>query len=244
MKALGVALAVLNRHSDDTAANIAQVRGRAEAAEKAMTELRAGVQELVKDAAKATHDDIARSGSATDTPARLALSAAALRDAAQSGLPFTAELAQARSLGAADTALAPLAPFASTGVPTPAVLAHELRALIPAMLKISGAQAPDGGFLDRLQANAGKLVRIRPVDAPPGDDASAVLARIEIDAAHADIAAALTDLGKLPIATRAPASDWMAKANARQAALAAARAFAAETARALGPSLGSKAGAQ
>jgi hypothetical protein len=248
MKALGIALAALNRHSDDIAANTTQARDRAEAAEKAITELRTSVQELVKEAANNARDDIARSGSTTDTAARLALGAASLRDTVQSGAPFTAELAQARSLGANDKALAPLAPFASTGVPTSPALAQELRALIPAMLKSSGAQAPDGGFLDRLQANAGKLVRIRPVDAPPGDGASVVLARIEIDAAHANIAAALADLGKLPIATRAPASDWMAKANARQAALAAARAFAAETARALGPplgpSLGPKAGAQ
>ena len=129
----------------------------------------------------------------------------------------------------------PLAPFAAPGVPTPAVLAQELRALLPAMLNISGAQAPEGGFLERLQANAGKLVRVRPVDAPPGDDASAVLARIEIDAAKADIAAALADLGKLADATRAPAQAWFAKAQARQAALAAARQYAADTARALGP---------
>ena len=103
------------------------------------------------------------------------------------------------------------------------------------MLKISGSQAPEGGFLERLQANAGKLVRIRPVDAPPGDDPSAVLARLEIDAVKADIAAALADLGKLADATRAPAQDWINKANARQAALAAARQYAADTARALGP---------
>ena len=114
-----------------------------------------------------------------------------------------------KSLGADDKALAPLAPFAATGVPTRAALAQELRALIPAMLKASGAQAPAGGFLERLQANAGKLVRIRPVDAPPGDDAAALLARIEIAAANADIAAALADLGKLTDATRAPAQDWI-----------------------------------
>ena len=93
---------------------------------------------------------------------------------------------------------------------------------------MSGAQAPAGGFLERLEANAGKLVRIRPVDAPAGDDASAVLARIEIEAAHADIAGALVDLGKLDAAVRAPAQDWIAKAQARQAALAAARQLAAE----------------
>jgi hypothetical protein len=86
-------------------------------------------------------------------------------------------------------------------------------------------------------------VRIRPVDAPPGDDASSVLARIEIDAAKADIPAALTDLGQLTDAARAPAQVWTAKAKLRQAALAAALRYAADTARALGPS-GPKAGAQ
>jgi hypothetical protein len=176
--------------------------------------------------------------SAADIVARLALSAAGLRDAALSGAPFTAELAQAKSLGADDKALAPLAPFAAAGVPTVQALAHELRTLLPAMLKISGAQAPQGGFLERLQANAGKLVRIRPLDAPPGDDASAVLARIEIDAAKADISGALADLGKLAEATRAPARTWIETAKARQAALAAAQQFAANTARALGPKVG------
>jgi hypothetical protein len=107
------------------------------------------------------------------------------------------------------------------------------------MLEISGASAPESGFLERLQANAGKLVRIRPVTAPTGDNPSAVLARIEIDAANADIAAALADLGKLG-ASRAPAQAWIAKTQARQAALSAARQYAAETARALG----SKAGTQ
>ena len=120
-------------------------------------------------------------------------------------------------------------------MPTVRALAQELHALVPAMLEISGAQTPVGGFLERLQANAGKLVRIRPVDAPPGDDASAMLARLEIDAAKADISGALADLGKLADATRAPTQAWIEKAKARQAALTAARQYAADTARALGP---------
>jgi hypothetical protein len=255
MKSLGIALTALNRRSDDTAATASQARERADAAVKAVTDLRASVQDAAKNSsagispaeldalqkrmaaleqsAKAARDDIAKASSA-DIAARLALSAAGLRDAVASGAPFAAELAQAKSLGADDKILAPLAPFAATGVPTPAVLAQELRALLPAMLKISGAQAPEGGFLERLQANAGKLVRVRPVDAPPGDDPSAVLARLEIDAAKADFAAALADFGKLADATRAPAQSWIAKAQARQAALAAARQYAADTARALG----------
>jgi hypothetical protein len=169
-----------------------------------------------------------------DKAARLALTAAALRDAVVHGAPFAAELGEARALGADEKHLAPLAPFAANGVPAAATLAQELRALIPALVKASGAQAPSGSFLDRLQANASKLVRIRPVDAPTGDDSSAVLAQIEVETAHADIDGALTDLGKLDATTRALARDWIAKAQSRQAAIAAARQFSADTMRALG----------
>jgi len=255
MKSLGVALTALNRRTDDIAANTAQARERADAAAKAVADLQAAVQAAAKNSssailpaeldalqkriagleqsAKAARADIAKASSA-DRPARLALSAAALRDVVVSGAPFAAELAQTKSLGADDKTLALFASFAASGVPSAQALAQELRALLPAMLKISGAQAPQGGFLERLQANAGKLVRIRPLDAPPGDDASAVLARLEIDAAKADIVAALTDLDKLAAATRAPAQGWIEKAKARQAALTAARQYAAATAHALG----------
>jgi hypothetical protein len=77
-------------------------------------------------------------------------------------------------------------------------------------------------------------VRVRPVGAPAGDDSAAVLARIENAAASGDIAVALADLAKLPDATRGPAQGWIAKANARQSALAAARTLVTETAHSLG----------
>ncbi len=256
MKSLGIALAALNRRSDEIAANASQARERADAAAKAVTDLRAGMQDVAKNSpagispaeldalqkrlaaleqsAKAARDDIAKASSA-DIAARMALSAAALRDAVASGAPYTVEFAQAKSLGADEKVLASLAPFATTGIPTAQAMAQELRALLPAMLKISGAQVPQGGFLERLQANAGKLVHIRPVDAPPGDVPSAVLARLEVDAAKADIAAALGDLGKLADATRAPAQAWIKRAKACQDALTAARQFAADMARALVP---------
>jgi hypothetical protein len=248
LKALGLSLTALNRRGDESTANAALAHDRAKAAEKAVAELRSSIQESTKssvagisaadlDALQRKIAGLEQSAKTTapDMPARLALSAVLLRDAALTGVPLIDALAQAKSLGADEKALAPLELFVATGVPTAAVLAQELRALLPAMLKGSGAQAPDGGFLERLQANAGKLVRIRPVDAPPGDDASAVLARLEIEAAHADIAGALSDLGKLPEAVRAPAQAWIKKASDRQAGLAAAHALAVDTARLLGP---------
>jgi hypothetical protein len=252
MKVVGVAVTALNQRNDDAAANATRAREQADAAEKAVTQLRGSVQDAAKDASaavapgqldalqqrlaaleqsnKAARDEIAKIADA-EIAARRALSAAALRNAVIGGASYGAELAQAKSLGAND---APLAPFAGSGVPSAASLAQELRALIPAMAKASGAQAPKGGFFERLEANASKLVRVTPVDAPPGDDPSAVLARIEIAGARADVAAALADLGKLPEASRAPAQAWIAKAKARQAALDAANTLAADTARALG----------
>jgi len=246
MKSLGTALTALTRRHDETAAGAAEARARAEAAEKAVTQMRASIQDVAKNASPglspaevdvvqkriAALEQTAKAQPA-DSPARLALSAAALRDAVLSGVPFTAELDEVKALGADEKVLAALMPFAEKGAPTNAALAQELRALIPALIKSSGAQAPTG-FLERLEANASKLVRIRPVDAPAGDDASAVLARVEIEAAHAAIDDAIVDLGKLDAATRAPAQEWIKKAQARQAAFAAARQVASEATHALG----------
>ena len=247
MKSVGIALAALNKHSEDAAAGAADARARADAAEKAVTQLRNSVQDLSKNTSAAlspadvdvvqkrlTALEQAVKSAPVDSAARLALSAAALRDAVASGMPFTAELDEARSLGADERALKLLAPFATNGLPTATALGKELSALIPAMVKASGGQSPGGGFLERMEANASKLVRVRPVGAPAGDDASAVLARTEVEAAHADIDGALADLAKLDAATRAPAQGWIEKARARQAALAAARQLAGETAHSLG----------
>ena len=128
--------------------------------------------------------------------------------------------------------LAPLEEFAGSGTPSAAALARELLALAPALLQ--GPRAPrDAGFLDRLQANAEKLVRVRPVEEVPGDEPAAVVARIEVRAAQLDLAGALTELAKLPAPLRAPAQAWIAKAQARETAMEASRKFAADAIAAL-----------
>ena len=91
----------------------------------------------------------------------------------------------------------------------------------------------DRTFLGRLEANAQHLVRITPVDAPAGNDPSAIIARIDADAARADIAAALTDIAALPESAKPLAADWVKKANARDAAIAASRQIAADALAAL-----------
>jgi hypothetical protein len=171
---------------------------------------------------------------AADPAVRLAMTAAALSAAAARGDAFAAELAAAKALGTDARALAPLEPFATTGVPAAAALGRELLALMPALTQAAGAVPRDSGFLERLQANAERLVRIRPIDETPGDDPAAVLARIEVRAAQSDLAGALAELGKLSAPARLPAQAWIAKTQARAAAIAASRQFAADTLAVLG----------
>jgi hypothetical protein len=164
---------------------------------------------------------------------RLAVVAAALRDTVARGAPFSAELAAVKPLTRDSAQLAPLEPFAATGVPGAAALARELTDLIPAMRALATPPSRGGGFLDRLQAGAEKLVRIRPINAP-GNDPDAVLARIEARAAANDIDGALGALAELPADVRAPAAAWTRQAQARSAALAAADTVAREAFAALG----------
>jgi hypothetical protein len=58
--------------------------------------------------------------------------------------------------------------------------------------------------------------------------------RINFDAAHGDVDAALTDIAKLPDTAKTIAAPWVQKAQARNAAVAASRQLAANALAALG----------
>jgi hypothetical protein len=170
-----------------------------------------------------------------DRPGRLAIVAEALKGAVERGEPFAAELASVKALAPDAQVIAPLEPFAASGVPTGATLARELSALAPALYAAAGtAQGESGGFLERLQVNAERLVRIRPIEEVPGNDPNTVIARIELRAAHSDLTGALAELAKLPPSVRAPAEAWIQRAQARGNAVEASRRFAADTMAALG----------
>jgi hypothetical protein len=171
-----------------------------------------------------------------DRPARAALAAQALRAAVERGAPYAAELDAVKSFGVAAADVAPLEPFAASGIPSAADLAHELAQLTPSLQRASGTPPAHTSFLGRLEDNAKNLVHVTPIDAPPGNDASAVIARLDIAAARADIAAALTDIAHLPQPLQTLAAPWVQKANARNAAIAAARHIAADALAGLGKS--------
>ena len=170
----------------------------------------------------------------SDRSVRLAFVAAALRDAVARGEPFTAELAAAKPLARDPAELAPLEPFAATGVPSAAALARDLSALVPTLLKRTQPPARERGVLEALQASAERLVRVRRIEEPPGDDAGAIVARIEAQAARGDVDAAAAELAKLPPDLRAPADPWVKQAQTRRAAHDAANRLAHDAAAALG----------
>jgi hypothetical protein len=189
----------------------------------------------LESAVKTLSDNAAHpSGTGADATARLTVAAEALRAAVERGVPYLAELAAVRSLGADQNLIAPLEPFAANGVPSAALLGRELAALTPALQQAAHAAPGATTFLGRLEANAQKLVRVTPVDTPAGNDPSTAIGRIALDAARADIAAALTDIAALPDSAKPLATNWIAKAQARDAAIVASRQIAAAALAALG----------
>jgi hypothetical protein len=173
------------------------------------------------------------SSGANDRAARLTIAAEALRAAVERGTPYQNELSALKALGIDAKKTEALEPFAGSGVPTAAALARELEALVPALQDAAEPRSGDTSFVERLKNNAQKLVRIAPLNAPPGNDPQAVADRIRLDAVHADIGAALADINALPDPEKPLAAAWNKKAAAREAALAASRQIAAEALAAL-----------
>ena len=170
---------------------------------------------------------------ADDTPLRRVVVASLLDISVRQGDPYTAALTAAKSLASDAGALKPLEGFASTGMPTAAALSRELLTLVPKLTPPTQPIDTTGsGLIGRLEAGASQLVRIERTDAV-GNDRGAVVARVTAAALRNDSSEARRELNTLSSADRAPAQSWIDKADARDAALAASRQFAADAISAL-----------
>lgn len=166
---------------------------------------------------------------ADDVPLRRLVAAALLDVQVRSGDSYSAALDAAKSLAPNPGTLKPLDEFAAKGVPSAAKLSSELLTLVP---KLSPAVQQENvtsgtGIVERLQAGAAKLVRIERTDTA-GSDRGAVVARVTAAALHNDLNQARRELNTLAPADRAAAQGWLDKTDARDAALAASREFAAD----------------
>jgi len=172
-------------------------------------------------------EKIADTKPADDVALRRVVAAALLDVAVQLGHPFPVLLTTAKSLSSNADALRPLDAFAATGVPNAASLSRELLTLVPKLSPPAENATSGSGIVDRLQAGASKLVRIERTDAT-GNDRDAIVARVTAAALRNDLADLRRELNTLSAADRAPAQAWLDRADARDAALAASRQFAAD----------------
>jgi hypothetical protein len=174
------------------------------------------------------NEKIADNKPTDDKPLRTVVAATLLDVAVRHGDAYESQLAAARALAAKPEMLKPLDMFASSGLPSPGALCRELLTIVPKLSPPAEAPPSGGGIVERLQAGASKLVRIERTDGV-GTDRGAVVARVTAAAVRNDFAEARRELKTLPEADRAPARAWLDKADARDAALAAARKFADDT---------------
>jgi hypothetical protein len=169
---------------------------------------------------------------AEDPNVRKMAAATQLDAAVRQSEPYASALAAARAVAGNAEILKPLDAFAATGIPTPNALCRELLTLLPKLAPKPDAQPAPSGMVERLQQSAAKLVRIQRVDAA-ASGVTGVLARVTAAAQRDDLNEAKRELTQLPAPDRAPVRSWIAKVDARDAALAASRQFASDTMTAL-----------
>ena len=199
----------------------------------AINERIAGIERARVQADASAQESAEANKPADDVPLRRVVVASMLDVSVRQGDPYPSALAAAKSLAANSDALKPLDGFAASGVPSAAVLSRELLTLVPKLSPPARENAVAGsGIVDRLQAGASKLVRIERTDAA-GSDRGAVIARVTAAALRNDVAEARRELNTLAPADRAAAQAWLDKSDARDAALAASRQFAADAMAAL-----------
>ena len=196
---------------------------------KIETAIQTQAAEIAKQASKIAESKSADAKPADDLPLRRVVAAALLDVLVRTGDPYPAALAAAKTLAPNADALKPLESFAAMGVPNAGKLSSELLTLVPKLSPVTPQDnaTTGSGIVERLQAGAAKLVRIERTDTV-GSDRGAVVARATAAALRNDFNEARRELKTLPPADRAAAQAWLDKADARDAALAASRQFAAD----------------
>lgn len=174
-----------------------------------------------------------QNGNAAETRAApIAVTAQAVLRAVDAGQPFAPDLAVLKTLGADPAALERLKDVADTGAPT----TKDLRAALADLrekMTVGNAPAPSGSYINRLMSGAATLVRVRPLGSVVGDSPGAIVARMDDDLAHDDLAATLDEWQKLPEATRTSSKSLAERIRLRQSAQIAARAIGGDAIKAM-----------
>ena len=196
--------------------------------------MRAQSAEIAQQGSKIADTKAADAKPADDMPLRRVVAAALLDVAGSDRRSLSGGAGRGEGAGAQSGCAEAARQFAAKGVPS-AGSAQPRIADAGAKIVAAGAagQATTGtGIVERLQAGAAKLVRIERTDTV-GNDRGAMVARVTAAALRNDFDEARRELKTLAPADRAAAQSWLDKADARDAALAASRQFAADAMAAL-----------
>ncbi len=156
-----------------------------------------------------------------------AILASTLRRKVEAGETYADEVAALSSRGADKAKLDTLAPFAASGVATPAALDKQFAAAKPAIFATHSEPKPDG-FFARIVQDAKHLVRIHKVGDTQGSDLSAQVARIEAALAGNRLDDALHEWSGLPSAAQGKSQAFGEALRHRIAAVDAAKAIEAD----------------
>lgn len=140
-----------------------------------------------------------------------------LRQGADSGQPFAADLAMLKALGLDGEDIAALEPLAKTGAPTIPALQAAFPSVIDAVIAATTAVDPDASFFDKVAALGSTLVTIRPTAPIEGDTPEAIVSRMQAAVNRADLATALDERDKLPAEGLAASASWAVAAADRVA---------------------------
>ena len=138
-----------------------------------------------------------------------------LRQGAQSGEGFAADLAMLKALGLDGDDVAALEPLAKRGAPTIAQLQAAFPGVADAILSATAEIGPDASFLDRLFGVGAGLVSIRPTAPIEGNTPDAIVSRMQAAVDRGDLAAALEERQTLPEAGQTASASWATAASDR-----------------------------
>ena len=165
----------------------------------------------------------ARAGPKAGASEGLVLAVGQLHRTVLAGVPYTAALAAVTALAGDDVALQQaartLAPMAGRGIASLGALSDQFPGLTRAVLGAGGEDSDD--FWRRTLHRFTSLVTVRRVGEVEGMEVDAILARAERRLAAGDLAAAANLIDGLDGPAATAARDWLGRAQARLAAMAA-----------------------
>lgn len=205
----------MNQRVHDLASEVAVLRAQAMNSAKvnsAIDPVSQKVADLEKKLEKALANNISIQDGARSTALSLAFTG--LKRAADRGERFESELEAFKELTAASQDIQALAAYQGQGVHPLRKLEKELPELILRALK-ADRQPKDKTLWGKLAANATSFVRFRRTGNVPGEDAEAVLARVEFNIKRGNYEKALEESKALKGPARTEASIWLEQLEAR-----------------------------